>query len=221
MNASVLKSFVLKDLYFSRWIVAASFVVALLAYGLAAGGGTFAAFILLFCAGAAPATFLCLFLISGERKERSHLFALSLPISPAHYLLAKVLALSAAYALQWTVVGLVTLVFGFILPHHMGIAPYAAITWLFILDQYAMMLAVTVSSRSEGAAVAAMIVFNISPAFFFYYMARIPSIGGANPLAPVAVWSPAVITAGGIEIVVALLLIAVVFWSVFHQQDQT
>jgi ABC-2 type transport system permease protein len=221
MSASVLRSFVLKDLYFSRWIVAASFVVALLAYGLAAVGGTFAAFILLFCAGAAPATFLCLFLISGERKERSHLFALSLPISPERYLLAKVLALSSAYILPWAALGLITLLLAFVLPHHMGIVPYATLTWLFVLDQYAMMLAVTVSSRSEAAAVVAMIVFNISPAFFFYYMSRVASIGGVNPTAAVAVWSPVAMIITAIEILVALLLFAVVFWSVFHQKDQT
>jgi hypothetical protein len=62
-----------------------------------------------------------------------------------------------------------------------------------------------------------MIVFNTSPALFFYYVAGRVSAGPGA----VAVWSPYVRLLLGIELAVAAAFLALTFWAVSRRTDQT
>jgi hypothetical protein len=218
-RGAVFRGFLLKDLYFSLPLIVGAFLTAALALGLLKlAGAYFAAFIVMFCAGSAPAAFLVLFLIHGERQERSHLFALSLPISPARYMFVKVLAVTMAYAVPWVVLGAGVELLLLRTPLGSGLLPYSTITWLFVLDQYFMLLAVTVISPTVGTVIAAMILFNISPTFFFYYLST--NLITATPGA-VAVWSPNVLRVIAGELTAAAVFLALTLWGVMRQRDQT
>jgi hypothetical protein len=210
--------FLLKDLYFSRVLIAAAFITAAIALALfKLAGAYFAAFIVMFCAGSAPAAFLCLGLIFGERQERAHLFSLSLPISPARYMLAKVLAITCAFVGTWLLLGGGTALLLEGMPLGAGLLPYSVATWLFVLDQFCLLLAVGAASQSGAVMVGAMLFYNISPAFFFYYM-------GANEItaAPgaIAVWTPQVQRVITSELAIVAALLALTLWCVFRQKDQ-
>jgi len=206
-----------KDLYFSRLVMVGAFLTAAIGLGAQMLGGSFAAAILLFCAGAAPAAFLCIFLISAERQERSHLFALSLPISPSRYLLAKVLAVTTAFAVPWALLGLGICLLLAISPASAGLLPYFTVVWLFVLDQYCALLSVMVASQSAAVVTAAMVMFNVSPSLFFYYIAR-----WANPEpSAVVVWTAYELRIVTIELGVAAACFALTLWCVLRQRDQT
>jgi ABC-2 type transport system permease protein len=214
---AVFWAFLRKDLYFSFPLIAGAFAAGGVALGLLKLGATFAAGFILFCAAAAPAPFLCMFLIAGERQERSHLFALSLPISPVRYMLAKVLAVSIAYAVAWLGLGAGTVLWLASAPLGAGLLPYLTVVWLFVLDQYCGMLAVFVARQSVATSIAAMIVFNTSPALFFNYVAHdVPAGPGA-----VAVWSPYALQLVTIELAVAAAFFAMTLWAVSRHREQS
>jgi hypothetical protein len=215
----VFRGFLLKDLYFSLPLIVGAFLTAALALALLKlANAYFASFIVMFCAGAAPAAFLCLLLIHGERQERSHLFALSLPISPARYMLTKVLAVTIAYAVPWVVLGAGVELLLLRMPMGSGLVPYSTITWLFVLDQYFMLLVVSVIRPTAATVTAAMILFNTSPSLFFYYLStnRITPTPGT-----VAVWSPDVLKVISIELVAAAVFLALTLWGASRHRDQT
>jgi hypothetical protein len=222
MSYSVIRAYVLKDLYFSRVIIAGAFLAAAVALGLFEVGASSAALILIFSAAAAPAALLCLFLIFGERQGRAHLFDLSLPISPAQYMLAKVLAITSAFAVPWVVLGagvtlLLLLQSG---PSGAALLPYATTVWLFVLDEYCLILSVCVASQSAAAMMTAMIVFNLAPALFFAYVAPAAKPALTAGRSAAAVWSPHLLWIVEMELAVAAALFAVVLRCVFRQQDQ-
>lgn len=211
-TGAVFRGFLVKDLLLSWPLIAMGFLIAGLALVLVLGGAYFAAFIAMFCAGAVPAAFLCMVLVFGERQERSHLFMLSLPISPARYLLAKVSALTIAYAVPWVVLGGAAVVLLARVPSGPGLLPYALIAWLFVLDQYCMLLAAAIVSQS--AAMVAMIAFNVLPSFFFYYIGNPVMKPGA-----VAVWSPYALRVIAIELAIAAALFAMTLWCASRPRD--
>lgn len=205
-----------KDLYASRLLILATFVTAAAGLALQKMGGDVAAAVLLYCAGAAPAAFLCLMLISGERQERSHLFALSLPISPPRYLLAKVVAVTAAFAVPW---GLLGAGIGVLLMISQGATqvPYVTVVWLFVVDLFCGLLWVVVASRSAALVVTAMILFNVTPSLYFNYVAR----WTVPPPGAVVLWSPYALRVVTIEAVAAAVCFAFTLWCVSRQKDQT
>lgn len=205
-----------KDLYASRLIIVAAFVTAAAGSALQSMGGELAAIVLVYCAIAAPAAFLCLMLISGERQERSHLFALSLPISPARYLLAKVVSVTTAFAVPWGLLGAGIAVRLATSPQYVSSLPLTAVVWLFVLDLYCGLLWVVVASRSAGLVTAAMILFNVSPSLYFNYVAR-----WTNPEPGAAVlWNPYALRVVTMESALAAVFFALTLWCVFRQRDQ-
>src|SRR5690242_21946435 len=66
--------------------------------------GAYTAMIFLISAGAAPAVFICMFIVIAERKEKTNLFCLSLPISGRQYALAKIVAASVAFLVPWPLI---------------------------------------------------------------------------------------------------------------------
>lgn len=207
--------FMWKDLYFSRRIIMAGFLTAAAGLGVQRAGAGFLASILLFCAVAAPAAFLSIFLIYAERQERSHLFDLSLPISPRGYLLGKVLAVTAAFGMIWLtlIVGIGLLIA--LSPGGTAYLPYLMVVWLFVLAEYSVLLWILVASRSVGAMILGTIFFNTSPGIFFYYIGRAvdPTQGG------VPGWSPYALRVVASELAVAAVFFALTLWCVARQRD--
>jgi ABC-2 type transport system permease protein len=217
---AVVTRFVLKDLYFARTVIAGAIAIALLAIPLLALGpvGRDAAFILMVCAGAIPASFICMALIVGERKERANLFTLSLPISGRQSQLAKMLAAATAYLLPWTLLILGTFALFGISHAPRGMLPLGTMVWVFLLDQFCLTLAVTMTSPSEGWVTMTIIFCSVSISFYFYLFISMPQIAHQLPGAT-AVWTPFELKVIAVEVIIAIALVLFALWRVMRRKD--
>jgi len=219
MNA-VIRQLVLKDLYFSRPVMLGAIVIALISIPLLSLGsiGRYAAMILMVCAGAVPSSFICGALIVGERKERANLFSLSLPVSGQQMLIAKMLAAAAAYMIPWIVL-LVGAVLVFSASHApMGLVPFGIMFWVFLLDEFFITLAASLSSRAEGWFTVAVVVCNVSISFYIFSFLTVSSIAKQLP-SVTAVWSPLVFRVLTVEVLFAVALASLIGWQLSRRTD--
>ena len=222
MSRSVIRTFILKDLYASRWTMIGALAVAAIALAIAHTGplGAYTAMIFLISAGAAPAVFVCMFLVMAERKEKTHLFCLSLPISGRQYALAKMAAAAAAFMIPWALIAAVIGVLVAVLPVPTGFAPFGCMLWTFALDLFALLVAITMVGNSDGLNVAGIVFFNTSFGFYFFIFMRIPAIGQHTADAH-ALWSPVVFQVIGAELLIAAALLAFTVWRLSKRRDFT
>ncbi len=222
MSRSVIGRFVAKDLYASRWTMIGAVVIAAIALAIAHLGpvGAFTAMILMISAGAAPAAFVCLFLVSMERKEKVHLFCLSLPVSGRQYEVAKLIAAVLAFLIPWTAIAVAVLVLVAVLPLPTALLPIGWLFWTFALDLFAMLLVVTMLGNSDGLNTAAIVVFNSSFAFYFFMIQRVPGVGG-HALDAHAYWSPVVFQIIAVQLLIATALILLTLWRLYKKRDFT
>lgn len=219
MNA-VIRRLVLKDLYFSRWVMIGAIVLALISIPLLTFGsmGRYSAMICMVFAGAAPSSFICGMLIVTERKERANLFSLSLPASGRQLLTAKILAATAAYLLPWIVL-LVGTFFLFSARHApMGLLPFGTMLWVFLLDQFCLSLAVAVSSRAEGWWTTTVVACSLSISFYISAFLTVPSIAVTLPSA-MPMWSPIIVRSIAIELLIAVAFALFIGWQVGRRTD--
>jgi len=222
MSNPVVRRFILKDINASRWTMIGALLTAAIALGIAGTGdlGAYTALIFLISAGAAPAVFLCMFLVMAERKEKVHLFCLSLPISGRQYLLAKIAAAATAFLVPWALIAAVIGVLVAILPVPTGFVPFGWMLWTFALDLFALMIAITMVGNSDALNVVGIIFFNTSFGFYFFIFGRIPEIAHHNGDAH-AHWSPIVFQVIGAQLLIAAALIAFTLWRLTKRRDFT
>ncbi len=222
MSNSVVRAFILKDFYASRWTMVGALLTAAVALAVAKTGplGAYTALIFLISAGAAPAVFLCMFLVMAERKEKTHLFCLSLPISGRQYALAKIAAASAAFVIPWAVIAAVIAMLVAILPEPTGFIPFGCMLWTFALDLFALMIAITMVGNSDALNMVGIIFFNTSFGFYFFIFLHIPAIAQHNSDAH-AVWSPIVFQVIGAQLLIAAALIGFTLWRLSKRRDFT
>jgi len=220
MSNSVMRQFILKDLYASRWTMLGALLTAAIALAIANTGplGAYTAMIFLISAGAAPAVFVCMFLVIAERKEKTNLFCLSLPISGRQYALAKISAAAIAFLVPWALIAAVVAALVVIFPVPTGFAPFGCMLWTFALDLFAMMVAITMVGDSEGLTIVGIIIFNTSFGFYFFIFQRIPAIGRHSSDAH-ALWSPIVFQVIGAQVLIATALMAFTVWRLSKRRD--
>src|SRR5262249_45704630 len=159
------------------------------------------AMIFLISAGAAPAVFICMFLVIAERKEKTNLFCLSLPISGRQYALAKIAAASIAFLVPWALIAIAVTGLMMIFPGPTGFVPFGSMLWPFAPDLFALMVAITMVGESEGLTIAGIVFFNTSFGFYFFIFQRIPAIGQHSNDAH-ALWSPIVFQVIGAQLLI-------------------
>jgi len=220
VSRSMFWQIVRRDLRFSWMLVVSGLVLGIVGFAFGPHGklGASLSLILLVTAGLAPGIFMCSLLIWSERKDKSRLFALSLPISPARYALAKGLAASIGYLGSWGALAAAALAGYTLFSVPTGSAPFLTVLWLFLLDLFCFLLSITLVSDSDGWFTAAIVLINTSIAPFIVLMTNIPSIGGhMNDLS--ALWSPAVFLTIAIEIAAAAAFIAVTVYRISRTRD--
>ncbi len=222
MSNSVIRSFIRKDIRASRTTMVGALLAAAIALSLVNTGevGAYTAMILLISAGAAPAVFLAMFLVMAERKEKVHLFCLSLPISGRQYLLAKMAAAATAFLIPWALIAVAIGVLVTVLPVPTGFAPFGCMLWTFALDLFALMIAITMVGDSDALNVVGIIFFNSSFGFYFFIFMRIPAIGLHTRDAH-AFWAPVVWQIIGAQVLIAAALIAFTLWRLSKRRDFT
>lgn len=190
MSGSIVRHLILKDLFLLRWISLGALVGGVIAAGLMSlspmainGGG-----VLVICALIVLNVFLVLAGVVQERKDKTTLFVLSLPISPLQYACATVVANAIAFTVPWAVISAaVAFVIGVSqIPN--GFLPL----WLAVLAYhffyYCVLLGVGLNTGSTAWHAAVVTAGNVSVNFFIGLLFALPSVrvhGGG----PVAIWT--------------------------------
>lgn len=189
--SSVTFLLVVKELHAYRWLIAGAIVAGTLALVLASIGEV------AFNVGAlswlttiiACGVILPLYGIHRERKDRSLLFALSLPISPTGYVVAKMLGTLLSFVSIWSalVVGAAILVLAAPgIPN--GLLPYVLLLSGFLLVNFSLVMCGALLTTSEAAVSAVVILTNMSVTLFMMLMGRVPAIS-AHMFAAAPVWN--------------------------------
>jgi hypothetical protein len=194
MNGSAVTRLVRKDLHLWRPLVLGA---------LAAGGASIAMMpltpVATYVGGVA---FVCVLVILNivlvmngvvqERKDKVHLFILSLPVSTVQYTTAKVIANVLAFTVPWAV--LTVAAFTVILVSAMpdGLLPFWTVLLAYLLAYYLVLLAVALVTDSSGWHATVITIGNVSINLLIPLLLNLPSIG-PQASRPHAVWPADVI----------------------------
>jgi ABC-type Na+ efflux pump permease subunit len=184
------RQLIAKDLHVYRWLLAGGTAAGLAGLLMAATGevGFNIGFIVWLTAVIAVGVMLALFGVSSERKEKSLLFLLSLPLSHADYVRAKLLGLLACFLLPWGVLSAAALGLVATLPGIPdGLLPYGVLLCVFLLLNFAVVLCGALHIASEAAMGGLIILTNMSVSLFMMGVGRMPGLG-EHMLKPEPVW---------------------------------
>lgn len=208
MSASIVRHLILKDLYLLRWMVVASIVaggaaIAIMPLSQVSG---YVGAISLMCTLIVLNIFLVMSGVVQEKKDKVLLFILSLPVSTAQYVVAKVAANAIAFLVPWLVltVGAIVVIDLSALPN--GIVPFWLAVLGYILFYYCALLAVGLLWDSTGAHTTAIIVGNVSFNFFVPFLLGLPSVSG-HAKGPTAVWTGDIVAILAAEILAGALVL--------------
>jgi ABC-type transport system involved in multi-copper enzyme maturation permease subunit len=155
--------------------------------------------------------FIVMYGVLAERKEKSLLFVLSLPVSTMQYMTAKVAAALIAFLIPWVVltVTIVSLTLAADSVPNGGI-PFSVAMMVFFLAGFCVLLALLLSTGSEAWAVVGILTTNFAVAVYLSTLRGLPGIAETLD-GPVAVWNPTILTVLGIEVAVAVLSLGLAF----------
>lgn len=185
------RKLVAKELHLYRWLLVGATAAGFAGLLSAASGevGFNIGFIVWLTAVIALGVMLALFGVASERKERSQLFILSLPLSHRDYVRAKLLGLLACFLLAWAALSAGALALIVVMPGIPdGLLPYAMLLCIFLLMNFAVVLCGALHIASEAAMGGLIILTNMSVSLFMMGVGRIPGLG-QHMQAPAPVWN--------------------------------
>jgi ABC-2 type transport system permease protein len=205
MTAPIVRQLILKDLYLVRWMIISAVATGLVAVGIMPLGTVpgYVGFVSLICVIVILNLFLVMSAVVQERKDKVHLFVLSLPVSTAQYAAAKVMSNAIAFVLPWCILtATVSLVIDVTaLPN--GGLPFLLTVLVYLLMYYCVLLAVAMVSDSTAWHTSVITVGNISVNFLIPLLLGLPSVS-AHRTGPVAVWTGDIAVILAIQVVVAV-----------------
>jgi ABC-2 type transport system permease protein len=156
--------------------------------------------------------------VTNERKERTALFVLSLPVSTAEYARSKLVSSSIAFVGPAALLTTAAVVMLDVTPLPDGFIPFAVALSCFLLLYFCAFLAVGLVTDSQAWITAVIIAGNVSVTFVFQLLLQLPSMG--NHLAgPVAVWGADVIAVIALEIVLSVAALAAALFVHARKRD--
>ncbi len=201
-----------KELYLNRWLMLATTVGGLASVGIATLGNTG------FNIGSLTwmTTVVVLGVMLGlhglinERKDRSLLFTLSLPLSASDYLRAKLWGLLLCFLMPWLALSIGAVGLVLLTPVPDGLLPLVVLLCLFLLTNFSLVLCGGLLTTSEGAFTAIIITTNMGVTLFMFMVGGIPAIHehlrGAVPQ-----WNGAFRTVALTELAVLALAVLIPF----------
>ena len=220
MNGSLVNQLIAKDLFLMRPMMLGALVLGGIGIGLMPFGPTqfFVGWILILIAITLLGIFVTAIGLLTERKERVHLFVLTLPISPAQYLRAKLSANAIAFFVPWAILLVAALTLVATTDAANGFMPFLVMLFGYVVCYYAAYLGMGLVTDSGILGTLVIIIGNTSPVFLIPLFLRLSGITN-DFVPPEAGWSGAVVgtLAGEIAFSVAALGIALVMRS--RQRD--
>jgi len=219
---SVLVRLVAKDLHLYRWLIAGTLAAGVATLALTGHGGSDAGldlgFLLYLTTLITFGILVPMLGILKERQDQSRLFVLSLPVSPAGYVAAKVASALAVFLVPWLALtaGVVVLTLATDRPD--GALPFFVTLMGFLFGNFATLTALVATAKSELWAVAGILVTNVSVTPFLIHLGQLPGVAGRTGDA-VATWSPEILTLLALEGVWILAALALAVWLPTRRRD--
>ncbi|MFT7722767.1 MAG: ABC transporter permease [Roseateles sp.] len=192
MNATT-RRLVAKELHQHRGLMATAAAAGLAGLPVAASGemGFNIGFLVWLTAAIALGVLLAMFGVANERKERAQRFVMSLPLTPADYVRAKLLGLLLCFLPPWAALsagalGLVAALPG--IPD--GLLPFGVLLCAYLLLNFCIVLCAVLHAQSEAAMVGVIVLTNMGVTLFMMGIGRVPELG-AHMLKPEPVWNGA------------------------------
>jgi ABC-2 type transport system permease protein len=221
MSNSVMWHLIRKDLYLYRWLIGGALAVGLASLVIAGMNDMSRnlGFILLLTSIVALGVFIAIYGIMTERKEKTLLFVLSLPISTKQYNAAKVASSLVAFLIPWLVL-LVTMVVLTVAVDESpdGSLPFTVTLMFFFLANFCVLIAMLLISSTEIWAVVGIVFTNLLVSVYLTTVTRLPGIG-EHIEGPIAVWSATIFTILGVELAVIAVSLGLIFFVQSRKKD--
>jgi ABC-type transport system involved in multi-copper enzyme maturation permease subunit len=162
---------------------------------------------------------LSLYGIMNERKEHALEFVMSLPLSVAGYVRAKMIGLVLCFFITWSVSVAAALVLVFAkdsVPD--GIAPYLLLLSVFMLANFGVVLGGTMLARNEGTTTAIVIITNMAVTLFMFIVAPMRGIR-EYMWATAPVWNSTFWAVLGCELAVLVISLTLPLLIVARRRD--
>ncbi|HUQ12540.1 MAG TPA: ABC-2 transporter permease [Steroidobacteraceae bacterium] len=217
----VTRKLIAKELYVNRWFIGGGSVTAAASVALAAaGGGAFNIGALTWLTTViAFGVMLGIYGVVNERKEQSLQFVLSLPISIADYVRAKLFGLLLAFLIMWvaaTASAVLVVLLAAKVPD--GLLPYVLLLCFFMLANFCVVLCGALHARSEALVTGTIIVTNMGVSVFMFTVGLFPSLRehmfGATP-----VWNTTFFNVLIVELIVLVIAVVLPLVTVSRRRD--
>lgn len=217
----VTRKLIAKELYLNRWFMVATAVAAVLSVGASTlGERAFnVASITWLTTVIAFGVMLAIYGISNERKENSLHFVLSLPISPAQYVRAKLFGMLITYLLPWLVASgaaLALVMFHPDVPD--GLLPYLILLCVFLLFNFTLVVSGALHARSEAMVATVIIISNMTVSLFMFAVGGQEEIN-AHMRGAAPVWNNAFFNLLTFELIAILIAVALPLATSARRRD--
>ncbi len=221
MSTSIVRQLIAKDLFLMRPMIVGALVIGGIGIVLMNFGelAFFVGWIVLLIATLLHGIFTTAVGVITERKDRVHLFVLTLPISPAQYLRAKLAATAISVLVPWTILlaAALTLVAATGIPD--GIMPFLAMLFGYVVCYYAAYLGVALVTDSVILSTLVIIIGNTAPVFLIQAFLRMSQVNADTGPAPDANWTSAVLGTLASELIFSAAAIGVAVFIRSRQRD--
>jgi hypothetical protein len=217
----VTRKLIAKELYVNRWFITGGAISGVVSVLIASTGkmGFNVGALTWLTTVIATGVMLGLYGIMNERKEHALQFVLSLPLSIADYVRAKMLGLAACFVIMWLVASGAALVLVFAkadVPD--GLAPYTVLLCVFMLANFAVVLCGSLHAQSEALTSAVIIVTNMGVSIFMFTVAPLAGIGNFM-WGPAPMWTATFWTVLGCELAVLVIAFTLPFFLAARRRD--
>jgi hypothetical protein len=175
----VTRKLIAKELYVNRWFLigtAVAGIAAMIAAPFSETAFNVAALTWLTTI-IACGVMLAIYGVMNERKEQSLQFVLSLPLSIAEYVRAKLFGLLLSFFLPWAVASIAAVTMVLTAPGVPdGLLPYALLLCVYMFTNFAVVLCGTLHARSEAMVSAVIILTNMAVSVFMFTVGAFPEL---------------------------------------------
>jgi ABC-2 type transport system permease protein len=175
----VARKLIAKELYVNRWFIGSGAFAAVVSIAVTTIGkmGFNVGALMWLTTIIALGVMLAIYGVMNERKEHTLQFVLSLPISTADYVRAKLIGLLLCYLVPWIVGSAAAVAVVLLTDMADGMLPYAVLLCVFMLMNFALILSAVLHATTESIVTASIVVTNMLVSIFMFTVASLPDIG--------------------------------------------
>jgi ABC-2 type transport system permease protein len=216
----VIRKLIAKEFYVNRWLIGGSAVSAVVSAGAASlgevafnvGALTWLTTIIAF------GVMLGIYSVQNERKEQSLQFVLSLPLSIAEYIRAKLFGLLLSFGFVWLLASAAAVALVLMSRVPDGLLPYTLLLCFYMLANFGVVICGVLHARSEGLVNAVIIVTNMSVSIFMFTVGLLPGL--REPMfGPTPVWNETFFTVLAVELAVFVFAVVLPLATAARRRD--